>query len=81
MPLFEYRCGGCHHEYEALVRGESSPTCPECGEAASPSDKLLSAASGRVARGMSLPVTGGCPPLEAGPCSPTCCRIPAGGGG
>ena len=32
MPLFEYRCGGCAHEFELLLQqsGEPSP-CPACG--------------------------------------------------
>jgi putative FmdB family regulatory protein len=31
MPLFDYRCLVCQHEFEALVRGSSTPTCPACG--------------------------------------------------
>ena len=34
MPLYEYRCAGCGHEFEALVRvGEADREgCPTCGE-------------------------------------------------
>ena len=28
MPLFEYRCTDCQHEFEALVRDASWPECP-----------------------------------------------------
>jgi putative FmdB family regulatory protein len=30
MPLYEYECRGCGHRFEALVRGEALPECPEC---------------------------------------------------
>jgi len=32
MPIYEYVCRGCGHEFEALTRGSSSklPKCPEC---------------------------------------------------
>jgi len=31
MPIFEYRCEGCGHEFEALVRASTQPACPQCG--------------------------------------------------
>lgn len=32
MPIFEYECVECKHEFEQLVRGENpSSACPECG--------------------------------------------------
>ena len=30
MPLFEYACNNCDHEFEALVMGNREPECPEC---------------------------------------------------
>lgn len=30
MPIFEYVCRSCKHEFEALVRGTKVPSCPEC---------------------------------------------------
>lgn len=30
MPLYEYRCRACGHEFEALVRRESAAVCPKC---------------------------------------------------
>jgi putative FmdB family regulatory protein len=32
MPLYEYKCRGCGHEFETLVRTGSTPTCPSCGK-------------------------------------------------
>lgn len=33
MPLFEYRCLKCGHEFEELVFGDSQPECPACHSA------------------------------------------------
>jgi putative FmdB family regulatory protein len=30
MPIFEYACKECSHEFEALVFGNSKPECPKC---------------------------------------------------
>jgi putative FmdB family regulatory protein len=30
MPLYEYQCRGCGNRFEALVRSETPPPCPEC---------------------------------------------------
>ncbi len=31
MPIYEYVCAACEHEFELLVRGSETPACPECG--------------------------------------------------
>ena len=30
MPLFDFQCKSCGHEFEALVRGQATPACPQC---------------------------------------------------
>ena len=30
MPIFEYACNACEHQFEALVRGTDTPECPSC---------------------------------------------------
>ncbi len=30
MPIFEYQCRGCGHQFEALVRKSDTPACPSC---------------------------------------------------
>ena len=30
MPIFEYICEECHHEFEALVYGRDKANCPKC---------------------------------------------------
>ena len=42
MPIYEYRCGACGHEFEALVRSSDTPVCEKC-------------ASPKLARLLSLP--------------------------
>ena len=31
MPIYEYACKNCGHEFEELVRGDQQPACPSCG--------------------------------------------------
>jgi putative FmdB family regulatory protein len=41
MPIYEYRCTACSHEFERLIRpGDAAPVCPKCS--ASTLDRLLS---------------------------------------
>ena len=74
MPIFEYSCTQCDSEFELLVAVRETPECPQCGSQTL--EKLMSVASGRVANASPLPINAGCPPPEAGPCSPGCCRLP-----
>lgn len=40
MPIYDYRCRRCGHEFEALVLKSSPPACPSC--AGSDLEQLLS---------------------------------------
>jgi putative FmdB family regulatory protein len=32
MPIYEYRCEPCHHDFETLIRGQGDTAhCPKCG--------------------------------------------------
>jgi len=31
MPIYEYSCKACGHEFEMLVRGGKTPACKACG--------------------------------------------------
>ncbi len=48
MPIYEYQCGECHHEFEALQKMSDQPLvdCPECAKAALV--KKISAAAFRL---------------------------------
>jgi putative FmdB family regulatory protein len=61
MPIFEYICKECDHEFEALVFGSQKAECPKCQSKkleAQLSVFAVSAKSGASAR----------PSLPAGPC-------------
>jgi putative FmdB family regulatory protein len=30
MPIYEYTCKGCDHEFELLIRHNTTVTCPSC---------------------------------------------------
>ena len=30
MPIYEYECRSCHHEFEQLIRTGDTPECPKC---------------------------------------------------
>ena len=30
MPIYEYSCNACSHEFEALIRKQTTPACPSC---------------------------------------------------
>jgi putative FmdB family regulatory protein len=51
MPIYEYRCGACGHELEALQKMADEPLsdCPEC--AASALKRLVSAPNFRLKGG------------------------------
>jgi putative FmdB family regulatory protein len=33
MPIYEYACRACGHEFETLVRGAETPSCVHCSSA------------------------------------------------
>ncbi|KHF25999.1 FmdB family zinc ribbon protein [Solemya velum gill symbiont] len=51
MPIYDYLCGACGHEHEAMQKMNDAPltTCPECGE--DELKKQLSAAGFRLKGG------------------------------
>jgi putative FmdB family regulatory protein len=49
MPIYEYQCGDCQHEFEALQKIADAPLtdCPKCGQVSLV--KKVSAAGFRLA--------------------------------
>ncbi len=69
MPIFEYVCKDCQHEFEALVFGKDKAVCPKCeGKKLEPKLSVF-AVSAKSGAGSSMP---------AGPCGS--CGSPDGPG-
>lgn len=58
MPIFEYACQACHHEFEALVRSDTVPECPACRS--TQLDKQLSVFATAGVPDKSAPMAGPC---------------------
>ena len=60
MPLYEYRCGDCGQQFEALVPAgrADAEQCPDCGMEARRMLSLV-AAPVRGGDGATMPVAGG----------------------
>lgn len=72
MPIYEYQCDKCGHEFEELVFGDQTPSCPRCGAAST--HKLMSCACIHKEGGnsMSAPASsggGGCAGCSGGNCA------------
>lgn len=48
MPIFEYHCTGCGIDFERLVFGKETPTCPSCD---SPKVNKLMSTCGFLSKG------------------------------
>jgi putative FmdB family regulatory protein len=73
MPLYEYACRSCEHEFETLVRGNALPSCPSCrSEDLNRRQSVFAARAGATSSIADVP-TGGCghcgDPRGPGACS------------
>ncbi len=68
MPLFDYACQKCDHNFEALVFGQESVECPKCN--ATEVEKMLSLPARPHSTTDSLPMSCG----EGPPCGAPGCR-------
>jgi putative FmdB family regulatory protein len=72
MPIFEYACKECSHEFEALVFGNNKPECPKCHGKKLESKLSVFAVSAKGAE-VAAPSAGPCgscgDPRGAGACS------------
>ncbi len=58
MPIYEYACRGCGHEFETLVRSGSTPDCPKCSS--TELEKKLSVFATANAGAEAAPAAGPC---------------------
>jgi putative FmdB family regulatory protein len=73
MPIFEYICQQCQHEFESLVFGRDKARCPKCqSQKLSPQLSVFAAVSAKSSASAS-PGAGACgscgDPRGAGACS------------
>jgi putative FmdB family regulatory protein len=76
MPIYEYVCRDCGHQFEWLTRGDEKASCPNCG-LFHLSRQLSVPAAPRVTSS-SAPK---CPGREMGCEMPNCCQGNCGLGG
>lgn len=74
MPLFEYACKSCDHQFESLVRGGEIPECPSChGTTLERRQSVFAARSSSPSTGATEVPTGACgacgDPRGPGACS------------
>jgi len=63
MPIYEYACKKCGHEFEQLVRGDEKVACPACDSKQLQKKFSVPAAhTGDNAPSCSVPETGACDP-------------------
>lgn len=54
MPIFEYACDACHHEFETLVRTGDTPACPKCAGTALTKQLSLPAIQSESTHGLAM---------------------------
>lgn len=54
MPIYEYTCKSCGHEFEALVRGNKAPVCAHCGKSDLERRLSLPTVSSETTRGQAM---------------------------
>ena len=75
MPLFEYACQACDHQFETLVRNGHAPVCPSCESPRLQKRQSVFAArsTGSASSAADVPTGGGCghcgDPRGPGSCS------------
>jgi putative FmdB family regulatory protein len=74
MPIFEYICQECQHEFESLVFGRDKSKCPQCqSQKLSPQLSVFAMSSKGMSSGAKSPPTGSCgscgDPRGPGACS------------
>jgi putative FmdB family regulatory protein len=76
MPIFEYVCKECQHQFEALVYGQQKAACPKCDSKKLEAKLSVFAVSAKGGSPTSSSMPAG--PMSAGPCGS--CGSPDGPG-
>lgn len=54
MPIFDFVCTDCQHQFEALVRGSTAPACPKCHSTSLEKQLSLPALKTDATRGLAM---------------------------
>ncbi len=54
MPIFDFVCADCQHQFEALVRGNVAPVCPQCASVSLEKQVSLPSLKTESTRGLSM---------------------------
>ena len=73
MPIFEYICKECQHEFEALIFGAQKAECPKCQSKKLQQQLSVFAVSAKSGAGSQPPMS-----MSSGPCGS--CGDPRGAG-
>jgi len=78
MPIFEYVCKECEHEFEALVYGKQKAECPKChSQALAPQLSVFAvAAKGSTSAGFAAAPSAGPCGSCGDPRGPGACSMP-----
>ena len=73
MPIYEYTCQHCHHDFELLVRSDTRLECPSClsAELAKKLSVFATASGGQHAAPQAFGPCGAC----GNPDGPGACRM------
>lgn len=69
MPMYEYQCQRCEHQFETLVSGDESVECPKCQ--GRQLERLLSVPAKPPASATAMPMACN---SSGPPCGPRCAR-------
>ena len=73
MPIFEYICTECRHQFEALVYGKEKAECPKCHTTKLEAQLSVFAVSAKGSSASASPSSGACgscgDPRGPGACS------------
>ena len=73
MPIYEYICQKCHHQFEALLYGKEKAECPKCHATKLEPQLSVFAVSAKGSAPSASPTRGACgscgDPRGAGACS------------
>jgi putative FmdB family regulatory protein len=70
MPIYAYRCSACDTEFERLVRGDATVSCPSCS--GRKLERLLSVTARPASAGKPADLSRLGPPASGGCCGGGC---------